>query len=97
MLDPAAKVFHYGQEIFEGLKAYRWADGSIVLFRPEMNAARLNRSAARLALPAGPGGALPRRASTQLVRLERDWVPAAAGTSLYIRPTLIAVEPLRSA
>lgn len=92
VLEPAAKVFHYGQEIFEGLKAYRWADGSLVLFRPEMNAARLNRSAARLVLPEVPEG-LFLEGIAQLVRLERDWVPAAEGTSLYIRPTLIAVEP----
>jgi branched-chain amino acid aminotransferase len=92
VLDPAAKVFHYAQEIFEGLKAYRWADGSVVLFRPGMNAARFNRSAARLALPEVPeelflGGI------DALVRLERDWIPTAPETALYVRPTLIAVEP----
>jgi branched-chain amino acid aminotransferase len=92
VLDPAAKVFHYAQEVFEGLKAYRWADGSDRLFRPEMNAARFNRSAARLALPEVPE-ALFLEGIERLVRLERDWIPAAEGTSLYIRPTLIAVDP----
>jgi branched-chain amino acid aminotransferase len=92
VLDPAAKVFHYAQEVFEGLKAYRWGDGRVVLFRPGMNAARFNRSAARLALPQVPeelfvGGI------EALVRLERDWIPTAPETSLYVRPTLIAVEP----
>ncbi|MBI5246443.1 MAG: branched-chain amino acid aminotransferase [Elusimicrobia bacterium] len=91
-LDPAAKVFHYGQEIFEGLKAYRWRDGAAMLFRPEMNAARFNRSAVRLALPPVPEE-LFLRGIEELVRLERDWIPGAPGTSLYIRPTLIAVEP----
>ena len=91
-LDPAAKVFHYAQEVFEGLKAYRWPDGRVVLFRPAMNAARFNRSAARQALPAVPdelflGGI------DALVRLERDWIPTAPETALYVRPTLIAVEP----
>ena len=91
-LDPAAKVYHYGQEVFEGLKAYRWEDGRVVLFRPGMNAARFNRSAARLALPEVPER-LFLEGIDALVGLERDWIPSAAGTSLYIRPTLIAVEP----
>lgn len=91
-LEPAAKVFHYGQEVFEGLKAYRWADGGVMLFRPEMNAARLNRSAARLVLPEVPEE-LFLDGIAALLRLEREWIPAAEGTSLYIRPTLIAVDP----
>ena len=91
VLEPSAAVFHYGQEIFEGLKAYRWADGGTVLFRPEMNARRLNRSAARLVLPEVPEEFFL-DGIAQLVRLEREWVPAAAGASLYIRPTLIAVD-----
>ena len=91
-LEPCAAVFHYGQEVFEGLKAYRRADGGVFLFRPEMNLARLNRSAARLALPEVPGD-LFLEGIAELVRLEREWVPGAEGTSLYIRPTLIAVEP----
>jgi len=92
-IDPAALVLHYAQEIFEGLKAYKWKDGTIALFRPEMNARRFNRSADRLCMPEVPeelfvGGI------EQLISLERDWIPSAEGTSLYIRPTMIAVEPL---
>lgn len=92
VLDPAAKVFHYAQEVFEGLKAYRWQDGRVALFRPGMNAARFNRSAARLALPEVPERLFLEGIDT-LVRLEEDWLPSAEGTALYIRPTLIAVEP----
>ncbi len=92
-LEPSAMVFHYAQEIFEGLKAYRWQDGSIALFRPEMNLARFNRSAGRLSLPRLPDD-LFLEGIAQLVRLERDWIPASEGTSLYIRPTLIATEPV---
>jgi branched-chain amino acid aminotransferase len=91
-LEPSAKVLHYAQEVFEGLKAYRWADGSVVLFRPGMNAARLNRSAARLALPQVPEE-LFLEGIDQLVRLEKGWIPAAEGTALYVRPTVIATEP----
>ncbi len=91
-LDPAAKVFHYAQEVFEGLKAYRWQDGRVVLFRPGKNAARFNRSAARLALPEVPEE-LFLEGIDALVRLEREWIPTAPETSLYVRPTLIAVEP----
>jgi branched-chain amino acid aminotransferase len=91
-LDPAAKVYHYAQEVFEGLKAYRWEDGRVVLFRPGMNAARFNRSATRIALPEVPEQ-LFLEGIDKLVRLESDWIPSASGTSLYIRPTLIAVEP----
>ena len=90
-LDPAASVLHYGQEIFEGLKAYRWADGSVRAFRPEANAERLQRSARRLALPE-----LPERdflaAIEQLVAIDADWVPSAPETSLYLRPFMIASE-----
>jgi branched-chain amino acid aminotransferase len=92
VLDPAAKVFHYAQEVFEGLKAYRWQDGRVVLFRPAMNAARFNRSAARLALPEVPEK-LFLEGIDALVGLERDWIPTAPETALYVRPTLIAVEP----
>lgn len=93
MLDPAAKVFHYAQEVFEGLKAYRWKGGRVALFRPAMNAARLNRSAARLALPQLPEQFFL-EGIDRLVRFETDWIPDAEGTSLYIRPTLIAVESM---
>ncbi|MBZ4019514.1 branched-chain amino acid aminotransferase [Streptomyces purpurogeneiscleroticus] len=90
-LDPTAQVFHYGQEIFEGLKAYRRADGSIVSFRPDANAARLNTSAARMAMPA-----LPEEAFLEALRLlvdaDRDWVPTGEGRSLYLRPFMIATQ-----
>jgi len=91
-LDPACAVFHYAQEIFEGLKAYKWSDGRIALFRPEMNARRFNQSADRMCLPDVPVE-LFHDGIAQLVSLERDWIPTAEGTSLYIRPTMIAVEP----
>ena len=93
VLDPAALVFHYAQEIFEGLKAYRWADGRIALFRPERNAQRFNQSAERMCMPAVPEELFV-EGIKKLVALEQDWVPASAGTSLYIRPTMIAVEPI---
>ena len=90
-LDPSAAVLHYGQEIFEGLKAYRHADGSVWTFRPEANAARLNKSARRLALPELPEeyflGAI-----RELVAVDKDWVPAGDGEALYLRPFMIATE-----
>lgn len=92
-LDPACLVLHYAQEIFEGLKAYRWQDGSIALFRPEMNARRFNLSATRLCMPEVPEDLFV-SGIEQLVNLDRDWVPGSEGTSLYIRPTMIAVEPV---
>ena len=92
-LDPACLVFHYAQEIFEGLKAYKWADGSITLFRPEMNARRFNLSAARMCMPELPEGFFL-DAVERLVSLEREWIPSSEGTSMYIRPTMIAVEPV---
>ena len=93
VLDPAALVFHYAQEIFEGLKAYKWEDGSIALFRPEMNARRFNHSGERMCIPHLPEE-LFLKGIEELVKLERDWIPTAPGTSLYIRPTIIAVEPV---
>ncbi|SNB48044.1 branched-chain amino acid aminotransferase [Geobacter sp. DSM 9736] len=93
MLDPACLVLHYAQEIFEGLKAYRWKDDKIALFRPEMNARRFNLSAERMCMPEVPEE-LFLKGIEQLVSLEREWVPSSEGTSLYIRPTLIAVEPV---
>ncbi len=92
-LDPSCTVFHYAQEIFEGLKAYKWEDGRIALFRPEMNARRFNQSADRLCMPDLPEE-LFLDGIKKLVSLERDWIPTAAGTSLYIRPAMIAVEPV---
>ncbi|MDI6755219.1 MAG: branched-chain amino acid aminotransferase [Thermodesulfobacteriota bacterium] len=90
-LDPAALVLHYGQEVFEGLKAYRWPNGEVYLFRPRMNYERMNRSAKRLCMPA-LDVEFALEATRQLIRLEKDWVPSAPGTSLYIRPNMIAVE-----
>jgi branched-chain amino acid aminotransferase len=91
-LDPATAVFHYAQEIFEGLKAYRSLRDTILLFRPNMNAKRLNRSAERMCIPP-MNEAVFLDALRALVSVERDWVPRALGTSLYIRPTIIATEP----
>ena len=91
MLDPSCMVLHYSQEIFEGLKAYKWSDGRIALFRPEMNARRFNQSADRMCMPELTDDIFI-KGIEQLVSLEKDWVPSAAGTSLYIRPAMIAVE-----
>lgn len=91
VLDPSASVFHYAQEIFEGTKAYRRPDGNINLFRPWENAARFNRSAERMAMAQTDPEAHV-EAMAELVRLEHEWVPSAEGTSLYIRPTMIATE-----
>lgn len=91
-LDPSAAVLHYSQEIFEGLKAYRSPRDTILLFRPDKNAARLNRSAARMCMPA-VDEAMFLNALKTVVATDRDWVPRAAGTSLYIRPAMIATEP----
>jgi len=90
-LDPATAVFHYGQEIFEGMKAYSQSDGSISLFRPEANAKRFARSAARLALPEMPVDFFVNTVE-ELVKQDRKWVPTNVGESLYIRPFMIATE-----
>jgi branched-chain amino acid aminotransferase len=90
-LDPAAAVFHYGQEIFEGLKAYAQPDGSVAAFRPHANAARFGRSAARMAMPQLPDQLFV-RAIELLVGRDRGWVPTADGQSLYLRPFMIATE-----
>jgi branched-chain amino acid aminotransferase len=90
-LDPAAMCLHYGQEIFEGMKAYRGGDDSIYLFRPEKNIDRMNLSAERLCMPTIDSD-LFMEALKKLVLLEKDWIPHGAGTSLYIRPTMIATE-----
>jgi len=90
-LDPATAVFHYGQEIFEGMKAYGQPDGSISLFRPEANAARFARSAKRLALPEMPIDFFMDTVK-ELVKQDRKWVPQKVGESLYIRPFMIATE-----
>lgn len=87
-IDPASPVLHYAAEIFEGMKAYRYANDDIGLFRPEQNVARMNRSAKRMCL-AEMDEELQLAAIEALVDLERDWVPRSEGTSLYLRPTLI--------
>ena len=84
-LHPASTVLHYGSEIFEGLKAYRRADGKVQLFRPIENIRRMNRSAERMCLPQIPESDAM-EILTEFIRLEQDWVPSAPGTSLYIRP-----------
>ena len=92
-LDPSAIVLHYAQEVFEGLKAYRWADGSIVSFRPEANAARLRSSARRLAIPELPEEVFI-ESLRQLIAVDGAWVPSAVGEeSLYLRPFVFATEP----
>ena len=92
-LDPSAIVLHYAQEVFEGLKAYRWADGSIVSFRPEANARRLRSSARRLAIPELPEEAFI-ESLRQLIAVDEPWVPPAGGEeSLYLRPYIFATEP----
>lgn len=90
-LDPAASVLHYGQAIFEGYKAYHQQDGGIATFRPEANAERFNRSAARLAMPELPVDLFV-QAGDELIRMERNWVPKAVGESLYMRPLMFASE-----
>lgn len=90
-LDPAAMVFHYGQEIFEGMKAYRQPDGSVALFRPDANGARFMRSAARITLPELPVIDFV-NCVEELVKLESKWVPSKVGESLYLRPFMIATE-----
>jgi branched-chain amino acid aminotransferase len=91
LLDPACAVLHYAQEIFEGLKAYRQADGGVALFRPYANAARFNASAKRLAMPELPEEVFV-ESVRQLVAADRDWFPTVEGGSLYLRPFMFASE-----
>lgn len=90
-LDPAAMCLHYGQEVFEGLKAYRTADGRILLFRPDRNMARLNVSNDRLCIPP-IDEEFAIEAIKKLVLVDKDWIPTEEGTSLYIRPFIFAVD-----
>lgn len=90
-LDPAAAVLHYAQEIFEGLKAYRLADGGMALFRPDENARRFNTSARRMAMPELPEETFV-EAVRQLVIADREWFPTVEGGSLYLRPFMFASE-----
>ena len=91
-LDPASSVFHYGQAIFEGFKAYRQPDDHIRTFRPADNGRRFNTSAARLAMPALPVERFV-AAADALIREDRQWVPSRPGESLYLRPFMIATDP----
>lgn len=91
-LDPAAIVFHYGQTIFEGMKAYLSEDDQIRLFRPEQNMRRMNQSSARLCMPQ-IDEEMALASLQQLLLVDKEWIPKAEGTSLYIRPFMIATEP----
>ncbi|MCP4666140.1 MAG: branched-chain amino acid aminotransferase, partial [Deltaproteobacteria bacterium] len=91
-IDPAAMALHYGQEIFEGLKAYGGKDGAIYLFRARDNFVRFNRSATRLCMPEVDID-LAMEGMKKLILLDKDWIPRSQGTSLYIRPTMLATEP----
>ncbi|MGI6248713.1 MAG: branched-chain amino acid aminotransferase [Acutalibacteraceae bacterium] len=90
-LDPAAMCLHYAQEVFEGLKAYKTEKGETLLFRPDRNMARLNESNKRMCIPE-IDEELAVEAIKQLVRIDEDWIPVSEGTSLYIRPFIIATE-----
>jgi len=91
-LDPAAAVLHYAQAVFDGLKAFRGRDGQVRLFRPQKHVERLIQSSQRLCIPPlDPDLAL--KSLVTLVGIEKDWVPSTVGTSLYVRPTIIASEP----
>lgn len=91
-IDPASAVLHYAQEIFEGLKAYRHPDGSIHTFRPEQNALRMQRSAARMALPKLPVEYFV-QSLRELIAVDGRWVPSGAEQTLYLRPFMFAIEP----
>ncbi len=95
-IEPSARVFHYGQAVFEGMKAYKDDNGKIFMFRPDQNFARINKSAARLAIPEFPENYFFNGLET-LLKLERDWIKPGLGNSLYIRPFVIATEPAISA
>ncbi|HLR10618.1 MAG TPA: branched-chain amino acid aminotransferase [Sporosarcina sp.] len=91
-LDPAAIIFHYGQTVFEGLKAYLSEDGDIRLFRPEENMKRMNQSCERLCMPL-IDEEVALEGLKQLLTIDKEWIPKSEGTSLYIRPFIIATEP----
>ena len=90
-LSPAAMVYHYGQEMFEGLKAYKGPDGNVYLFRPDMNAKRTNATNERLVIPQLPVEDFVQAVSA-VVDVDRDWIPTEPGTSMYIRPFIIATD-----
>ncbi len=92
LLDPAATIFHYGQTVFEGMKAYVGKSGKVQLFRPEENMRRMNKSADRLCMPQfDEESAL--NALMKLITVDKEWIPTSDGTSLYIRPFMVATEP----
>lgn len=91
-MDPSIMVLHYGQAIFEGMKAYRTADGKIKIFRPKSYLSRMNRSADRLCIPRIDVDSVE-SALKKLIGIDKDWVPSSEGTSLYIRPFIIATDP----
>lgn len=93
MLDPATSVLHYGQAIFEGMKAYPTSDGRILLFRPRKNMERINSSNDRMSMPPIDVD-FGVEALKTLVKLDKDWIPTAEGTALYIRPFVFATDPL---
>lgn len=90
-LSPALSAIHYGQSIFEGIKAYKFDDGRVSIFRPDQNHERFNKSAARLVMPEVPASIFL-DGMQKLIDLDRDWVPALPGSSLYIRPYMFATE-----
>ncbi|WP_411768318.1 branched-chain amino acid aminotransferase [Winogradskyella sp. A3E31] len=95
-MEPSARVFHYGQAVFEGMKAYKDDNGKIFMFRPEQNLDRINKSAARLAMPEFPKDYFFEGLET-LLKMDSDWIKPGVGNSLYIRPFVIATEPAISA
>ncbi|TYP99457.1 branched-chain amino acid aminotransferase [Tenacibaculum adriaticum] len=95
-LDPSARVFHYGQAVFEGMKAYKDDNDDIFLFRPDENLKRINKSSERLAMPAFPENYFF-DGLTKLLHLEKNWIKKGFGNSLYIRPFVIATQPAISA
>ena len=90
-IDPASAVLHYAQEIFEGLKAYKMADGGVAMFRPDANAARFAQSAERMAMPAFPQAAFL-QSLREIIRIDREWIPQSDEGSLYLRPFAYASE-----
>ena len=92
-MDPCTNVLHYGQGIFEGLKAYKTPDGEITMFRPYDNMRRMNKSAERLCMPAFDADVAV-NAIKELIKIDADWIPTAPGTALYIRPTMIANDKM---
>ena len=89
--DLGTSIFHYAQGIFEGMKAFIQPDGSIAVFRPEENWARMNRSAERMCIPQFPAD-VAEEGLEELLKLEKDWIPTKPGTALYIRPTIVATR-----